>query len=246
MRKDILSDHDILEEEVIKPNQTKVIKTNASIDFTSEDLQNSQTYEEPSVPQLIKYKQQIRTENDRRLHREKLAELAKYQRNKEQSIRSDLSVKPEEIEQQKFDYDQSLSPVIIPEETKNYMKSSHQPIVKSKEEEDILNDENVFQPKKYRDRVRQRNKLPTPRANTPYIPAQQSIDVRSTLKRGDEKLVCKVCGNPVNGEDNQSIVYSQDGSGEFISYKNDQNKFEFLSQLHQHPVHFNLNLHPNQ
>jgi rubrerythrin len=238
MRKDILSDHDILEEEVIKPNQTKAIKTNASINFTSEDLQNSQTYEEPSVPQLIKYKQQIRTENDRRLHREKLAELAKYQRNKEQSIRSDLSTKPEEIEQEKFDYDQSLSPVIIPKETKNHMKS--------KEEEDILNDENVFQPRKYRDRVRQRNKLPKPRANTLYIPAQQSIDVRSTLKRGDEKLVCKVCGNPVNGEDNQSIVYSQDGSGEFISYKNDQNKFEFLSQLHQHPVHFNLNLHPNQ
>jgi rubrerythrin len=195
MRKDIRSDRDILEEEVIKPTKIKST-TNISFNSAIDDLQNTQRYDEPSVQHLIQYKQQIRIENDRRLHREKLAELARNQRKNEQYFQSDFSLKPEENQQQKLD---------------NNIKLSHKPIVKSKEEEEILNDENVFQHKQYRYKERQRNKLPTSHIHGRYI-----TDFPSSMKKSDQNLICKVCGNVINEKDNQPIVYSQQNSGKFI------------------------------
>ena len=182
MGKDIRSDRDILEEEVIKPTKTKsTTSTTADIavDSGSQDLHDAQTHDEPTVRQIIKYKQDIRTENDRRLHRENLAELAKQQREKEHFFQSDLSTKREEIQQQKV-YNDESSTQVVPAETSDN-KLSQKPIVQSKEEEEILNDENIFRPKKIRERGRHRNKLPTSSSNTPYIQGRHMTDVRSTM-----------------------------------------------------------------
>jgi hypothetical protein len=228
MRKDIRSDHDILEEEVIKPikrNSKAAATANVSINSASEDLDNTETNEEPSVPQLIKYKQQIHMEHDRRIHQEELAALAKHQRQKEGFIRSDLSAKPEEIQQQQMEEDDEISSQIVPTETRTDAKLSHKSGVKSKEEEEILNDENVFQPRKQRDRVRSRNKLSTPHPpNMPYIRGGSIGDFRSIMRKGDENIICKVCGNIANGEED-----NQHNSGEFILLKNIKINSNFFS-----------------
>lgn len=202
MRKNIRSDHDILAEESIKPVKTNS-KTAADVSMNAvpENFEYAEISEELSVPQLIKYKQQIHMENDRRIHREQLAALAKSQREKEQFIRSD-------IEQQNMD--EISSPI----ETKIDVKLSHKSsVVKSKEEEDILNDENVFQPRKQRDRIRQKTKLSTSRLNMPSIRGGSIADFRSTMRKNDENIICKVCGNIANGEDDH-----QQKSGEFIFF----------------------------
>jgi len=223
MGKDIRSDHDILEEEVIKPIKIKSYPSstdNISSNLISEDLQNAQLYEQPSVPQLIKYKQQIRTENDRRLHREKLAEVAKTQRVKEEDFQSDLSLKSDEFQQQKFiDGDEILSQQVVPSEKTVNTNLTHKPIVKSKEEEEILNDENVFKSRQNRYRERPRNKLSTQYSNTPYTRERNMPDFRSLIRKPDENIICKVCGNVIHGETNQPIIDSQKASGKFIYLK---------------------------
>lgn len=235
MRKDIRSDHDILEEEAIKPLKTNsTAAANASMNSASEDADNAETREELSIPQLIKYKQQIHMENDRRVHQKNLAALAKDQREKEEFIRSDLSAKPEEIQQQMMvEGDERSSPIEIKTNTKLPKKSS----VKSKEEEEILNDENVFQPQKQRERVRQRNKLSIPRPSMSYIRGGSIADFRSMMSAGDANIICKVCGSIANGkEDNQH------NSGEFYPFI--KSIHEFLFQWYQQHVH--LYLYPNQ
>ncbi|CAF2982272.1 unnamed protein product [Rotaria sp. Silwood2] len=209
MGKDIRSDRDILEEELIKPIKTKST-ANVSINTVSEDLQNAETHDEPSILQLIKYKQQIRIENDRRLHREKLAELAKSEREKEQ-FSLEISSKPEEISQQ-----QTLSQVVPTETTST--KLPYKPIAKSKEEEDILNDENIFQSRKPRYRGRQKNKLMPSLTNTSYLRGRPTTDFRSSLRKDDGSLICKVCGNVLNEQENQSMVHSQQVSSIPITY----------------------------
>ena len=221
MGKDIRSDHEILEEELIKPTKAKANVssiTNTDVPLTSEDPLHAETHDEPSIKQIIKYKQKIRTENDRRLHREKLAELAKQAYGKEQSLQSDLLTNPDEVhELQKSDDNQTLSNIAP---VKKVTKSSYVPIARSKEEEEILNDENIFQPRRQREKYR--NKLSTSQSNTPY-PRRQSIgDMGSTGRREDGKFmqsgVCKVCGNIMNNEDNQLVSDSRKNSGEFIDF----------------------------
>jgi len=212
MGKDIRSDRDILEEEVIKPTKLKSTTSTTAADLPfdslSQNFQDAQTHEEPSVKQIIKYKQDIRTENDRRIHREQLAELAKTQREKEHFYQSDLSTKSQDIQQQQRMYDNESSSQIVPGEISDN-KVSQKPFVKSKEEEEILNDENVFQPRKLRERGRQRNRLPTSLSNAPYIRGQNTIDFRSTMRTDQGNLICKVCGHEINREENQV-------SGQFI------------------------------
>ncbi|CAF1139987.1 unnamed protein product [Adineta steineri] len=208
--KDIRSDHDILEEEMIKPTKTKFdtsITENISDSSFTENIENQETHKEPTVQQIIKYKQNILTEKGRRLHQEKLAELARQQDEKEKFFRSDFAVNPEEIQQQDKLNDESTSQV-VPDET-NRNKVLHKPIAKSKEEEEILNDENVFQPRKQRNRGRPRNTLQTMLSTTPYIQGRHMIDPRSTMKREDGHLICKVCGNVINEGENPLLVDSK-------------------------------------
>ena len=56
--------------------------------------------------------------------------------------------------------------------------------------------------------------------NTPYQRGPPITDLRSTMRRDDGNLVCKVCGNVITGEVNQSIVQSQQVSGLSIHYEN--------------------------
>ncbi|CAF0991476.1 unnamed protein product [Rotaria magnacalcarata] len=218
LRKDIRSDRDILEEELIAPTKLKfstltIATTNASTDSVPVDLQRAETHDEPSVLQLIKYKQQVRIENDHRLHREKLAELAKSQRNKEQFFHSDASLQPDENhpyqhqQQQGLHEHEILSQVVPIESSSNRL--SHKPFAKSKEEEEILNDENIFQPRKQRLRGRPKQKLTTTLTNTLHAREPHTTNFRSTLRKDDGHLVCKVCGNKLNVQENQSMAYSQ-------------------------------------
>ena len=206
MGKDIRSDRDILEEEVIKPIETKLSvspTSDLSVVTISEDSQRAESYEIPSVTHLIKYKQQIRTENDRRLHREKLAELAKMQREKEQFIDEDDSSKSGEIQserqqqqqQQTLSHDTMLSQVVP-------TKKIHTKL--SSREEEILNDENIFRRRRHQYRARGRDKLVTSRSNTPHLPGHFVMDLRSTMKRDNGNLVCKTCGHIINGQDRVS------------------------------------------
>ncbi|CAF2583536.1 unnamed protein product [Rotaria sp. Silwood2] len=209
--KDIRSDRDILEEELLKPMKSKSktsSTTDASIYSVSEDFQYEQTHEQPSVPQLIKYKQHIRDENDRRQHREKLAAIAKQARDREQILQSDTSTKPDEFQQKQRSNDDSGLPQNVSE--KSDTKLIHKSFVKSKEEEEILNDENIFQPRRERNRERPRNRLATPRTNAPYTRQQ-------FMGRGDTNSmslipsdgICKVCGSIINNDENPSKVHSQ-------------------------------------
>lgn len=225
--KDIRSDRDILEEELIKPSKTKANiaearTTDPSAHLVSDDLQHAQTHTEPTTKQLIEYKQKIRLENDRRLHREKLAELAKTQRQKEHILQPDLQTKSSEVQQQQLDDDQKL-PHVAPERSKGI----HKPIAKSKEEEDILNDENIFQPREQRQRDRNRNKTSTSRSNSPYIRRQYVENLSSTSKKVYDTStprmqfgVCKVCGTVMNDEGDQSKDDAQQVSGKFILFFN--------------------------
>lgn len=205
MGKDIRSDRDIIDDEIIKPIKPRLSIGNLSDNLVSEDLQNTETHEEPTVSQLIKFKQQVRKENDRRIHREKLAELAQHRHKRELFCQSDQSLKPEEKS------DDHNVPLLQNESGET--KSSHKPMAKSKEEEEILKDENVFHPQKRRSRERFRNKLITSSSNTPHTRGQYVVNLGSSMKRTDGNLTCKVCGNIININDQQPIVHSQQNSG---------------------------------
>lgn len=216
MGKDIRSEHDILEEELIKPMKTKSDPTSSAATSTNsfiDELHNRETHEVPSVKQLIKYKQKIRDENDRRLHRQKLAELAKGQRGKEEMMES-ASSKSEEFQWQPQTYDSHGDENLlqaVPTARSNG-KVLHKLIAKSKEEEDILNEENVFQPKKLRYRTRQKDKSTT-LANT--------LSSRRPISRADDgSIVCKHCGHVLNGQENQDMNSSELLLSQFPDLKN--------------------------
>ena len=193
LAKDIRSDRDILEEESIKPSKHKPTTVHpTSEDSTIEGGQTAETDEESSIPQLIKYKQQIHLEHDRRIHRENLANLAKSVREKESFVQSDLSAKPEEIQRQNLEDDET-STHVVPTENQTHENASHKHAVGSKAEEDILDDENIFGPRRQRDRGRNRKK---------FSPSRQVVPI---LGRLASNLTCQVCGNRVDGNDNPSM-----------------------------------------
>jgi hypothetical protein len=225
LRKNIRSDRDIIEEELIKPHKTKAnisSTTNMPVNSVPENFEHAQSHEEPSVKQLIKYKQKILIEKDRRLHQVKLAELAKQKRDKEEILQSGLFTKSGEVQQQQQQSgDDHTLPHAVPQTSST--KSGHKLIVKSKDEEEILNDENIFQPRGRRQRERGRYNLSTSPSNTPYARKQYMGDFALSTKRGDENSmptmqfgVCKVCGSVMNNAGNQSIRYSQQISSKYI------------------------------
>ena len=228
--KNIRSDRDILDEEVIKP--TKAAADSAPVDSTpvdplSTDQPPPEIGQQPSVLQLVKYKQQIRTENDRRAHRQELADLAKRQRDKEGVSQSDLSVAPTDIHQQEEDKEQGLGEEPIPTsaipETGAVPVAQKSLIPQSKEEEEILNDENVFRARTQKPRTRARNKMNTSRANTPFIRGRDGADFAGTMRRGEERSapimqfgVCKKCGSMMDTENNPTSADDQRASGELV------------------------------
>jgi hypothetical protein len=221
MGKDVRSDRDILDEELIKPMKPKTnisSAANASAYSVLENLQHAETHEEPPVIQLIKYKQHIYTENRRREHRQKLANLANGANNTEQMLQPDLCIQPIEEQQQKKSDDNRILSQVKP--NTNSTQVAYKPIAKSKEEEEILNDENVFHPRRQRPRERKRNKASTSPSNTPRIGGR---DRGLSMRKEDPNripmmqfCICKVCKKIVPNEDDQAVSYSQQVSGEFI------------------------------
>ena len=230
MGKNIRSDRDILDEEVIKPFKTATDSAPAdsmSVDPLATDDAHLETQEQPSVLQLVKYKQQIRTENDRRVHRQKLADLAKHQRDKERRLQWDLNATPADTIQQEEEKEQELGEEPAPSsaipEQSSVKVARKSAIVQSKEEEDILNDENVFQTRKQKPRTRARNRMNTSRSNTPFIRGRDGVDFAATLRRGDDRSapimqfgVCKKCGSMMDAENNPTSGDCQRQSGELI------------------------------
>ena len=101
----------------------------------------------------------------------------------------------------------------------------HKPVVKSKDEEDILNDENIFHSRRERVRGRMRTKILTSRANSPNLRQQNLSQFASLMKKGDQNSipimqfgVCKVCGNIINNQANQSLPYNQQISSKYIDF----------------------------
>jgi rubrerythrin len=207
--KDIHSDRDILDEEVIQPmkindNSSSIAST--STDSIMDDLQSIPTHEQPTVLQLIKYKHQIRIESDRRLHRQKLADLLNIHADKERVLQPDLLTKYDDVttyeqnQQQRHDTDGSIARKVLPDETRQ--TSTGNVMVTSKEENELLNDENVFQTQKQRVKRRARHEVHTSRSHTPHLRqgssarlSAQMHQVNQTSMSKKQFTVCNKCGN---------------------------------------------------
>ncbi|UJR28467.1 hypothetical protein I4U23_009706 [Adineta vaga] len=220
--KDIRSDHDILQEEFLKPKKQNASSTHAHMYPTSEDLQQLQTHEEPSAQQLIKYKEQIHTENHRRQHREKLANLAKQIYDRERILQPDLVTVSEEVQQDQMLGDDHTQSHVVSTGTST-TKPTHKPMVKSTAEEEFLNDENIFHPRRQRHRQRHNNNALTSRTDAPYSHRQSIVYFGSSRRQEDgdrmalmQDCVCKACGNIINTEDLRR--YSQQLSGILIFF----------------------------
>lgn len=194
LAKNIRSDHDILEEELIQP-----MKTKENLPIKTDNQIETQTHEEPSVKQLIKYKQNIRLENDRRLHREHLASLATAAREKEQISLPNVSKMPIEVPQEGEQMPADPSSKNVVSATGNAQQIIRS-IGLSKQEEEILNDENIFQPRQNRDRTRTKRSM-SPSAS-PSGQKQFLGDLTKTIRKNLNAAppmmqfgVCKVCGS---------------------------------------------------
>ena len=150
------------------------------MDNNSKDVQQLETHDEPSVRQLVKYKQNIHTENKRRRHREELAELAKQIHDREEIFQQDNVTEANDKKQV---------------ETHN-AELTTQP----KAEEDVLNEEDVFQSRKLRFRQRHKNRSLTTR----------TFEDGNGLPRM-HGCICQVCGSVMNDEDSRR--YSRQLSG---------------------------------
>ncbi|CAF1429756.1 unnamed protein product [Adineta ricciae] len=170
--KNIRSDHDILQDELLTRKKLHTPTLNVNMDNISEDVQQLETHDEPSVRQLVKYKQNIHTENKRRRHREELAELAKQIHDRE------------EIFQQ--------NNVAEANDKKQFETNDTERTAQPKAEEDVLNEEDVFQSRKQRFRERHTNKSLTTRTfeNGNKVPRMYGC-------------VCQVCGSVMNDEDSK-------------------------------------------
>ena len=204
--KDIQTDHDIIEEELIKPSEMKTDASTAEPMVTSEDPQVAQTHDQPNLVQLVKYKQQLRTENDRRLHRRKLADLALTKRKEEDVLQSEVQTTSDDVEEQIYEQRQKLNLESneIPMTTDEKSTKIGPMGTKSKEEEEMLDDENVFQERKQRTRMRSRRQGNLSDSNTPRLRENPDIGL-NTLRRLNSKStpimqfsLCKKCGAIIN------------------------------------------------
>lgn len=225
--KDIESDRDILEQELLKPskNKAKIMSTSLNpTDPALDDPHDIEGHTQPTVKQLIDYKQKIRLENDRRLHRQNLADLARKEREKVQILQPDLDKSAEIRQQQQQQPDEEDRKSTRLALQASAMRSTEKTVAKSKEEEEVLHDENIFRPQRQRNRERQRNR--TSRSNSPYLRREFSRNLSSTMGKGlntstpvTQFVICKVCGNTINTEGDQSQRDVRQVSGKWISLR---------------------------
>ena len=203
--KNIQSDHDILQKELIVPVKSgddsshhDDLKTD---DPMLEDKQQLQSRQGPSVQQLIEYKQHIQMENNRRLHRENLAKMAETRRNEEQILTTNTPVNGDGVPEGGFKPENGIgSSRTVPD--KRNVKPLQKPVATSREEEELLNEETHFGSGKRRLTERNRSKVTAVGANVAYLTRGMTNRRLSTMK----PLVCKVCGNVMESEANQSLT----------------------------------------
>lgn len=186
-----------------------IIAPSTSTDHAPNDPHRPETHEQPTVKQLIEYKRQIRLENDRRAHRQQLADLAKKEREKLHVLQPDLA-KPIDLEhhqQHKTDGGRRASDVASATDASRSIKK---PIAASKNEEEILNEENIFQPRRHRIRDRQRPKTSTVGSDSPILRREHAGSISAAMRTRNQSLnplaqlgICKVCGNTMNVEGDQ-------------------------------------------
>lgn len=197
--KDLVSDRDIIDEELIRP-MNSLLESSATGNNSSEpmhdDSQDNETHQEPSVIQLIKYKQQIRLDNDRRLHHKTLANLAKHQWDIERAVQYDQIVTPtvaegREINQDQQVNDENMVSQVVSE--KSARQTSDTAItITSKEEEEVLNDEDLTLSRNARRRIRMSRNQATSRMKM----------VRSPLSPMVRFSICKKCSMTIDEEPN--------------------------------------------
>ena len=206
MGKDLRSDHDILEEELIPPTRTKAERPLIDDPMTPSQLDDSDqpsTDEQPTALQLIKYKQHIRTEQGRQLHRKGLAELAEKRRIEEEILHTPAA--PEDSDEVSKRMRRSRA------DHKHHHHGDHFEADKEKaealrkvpvgaEEEEILNEELRFDSRIPREKERGKRKTSLSRSHSPNVYAQELMNTARSLPIM-QFFVCKVCGNVMNSVD---------------------------------------------
>ena len=210
--KDIHSDHDILEQESIKPSEKQrkaITAPSYSSEFAPDDPHKLEPGQKPTTKQLIEYKKQIRLENDRRAHRQQLADLAKKEREKFRSLQPD-PLKPVELHHQQYENIKSAGSLSGVVSATDGSQSIQRPIAASREEEEILNEEDIFQPRRQRVRDRERPKTSRSRSNTPLMRKGYAGNLGATMRAGNQTSdplaqfgICKVCGNKMGNAGDQ-------------------------------------------
>lgn len=197
--KNIQTQHDIIDEEVIKPIEKaeKLLPVEyTSIESIENESENNEIQQEPTVLQLIKYKQQIRLDNDRRLHHQALANIAQEQWEIERSLEYDESEPSVNVTPQENASDKNPNDETIREKNstnKDAVKTVSTTFVRSREEEEILNEEDVThqQNRRYRPRT-----VPRP-AEMPMMKTMQK-QLLNTVQTG----ICKKCGGSLDDQGN--------------------------------------------
>ena len=204
---------------MIKPSEKKLKAITApehSTEYAPDDPHQVEPDNHPNAKQLIDYKKKLRLEQDRRSHRQQLADVAKQEREKLRSLQPDL-IKPIELQHQqehKTDGDPRASGAARDHDAAQPIRKA---IAASTVEEEILNDEDIFQPRRQRVRDRQQSNS---RSNTPLVRKAYTGNLGATLRAGYQHStlqtpygVCKVCGNVMNIEGDQLKNDAQRVSG---------------------------------
>ena len=207
--KNIRSNRDILEDEIIKPTRTHDHDLKKDLDDQNTDQYSDDTSskQEPTTLQLIRYKQQIRLENDRRLHREKLAELAQQVGAEEKLLQTNEAPtvidNRREVKHAKSTHMNADDELHL-NQMKMFAKSRLAPL-----EKELLDDEMNFDSTLRREKTIMR-KLQNPLALSSTLSLGQHV-LESTIARRNSifgalpiirMLTCQNCGSTINVDQN--------------------------------------------
>lgn len=211
MGKDLRSESDIIDEELIQPTRARE-ETHPTHDrMVPIDLENPDlppTHDQPTTSQLIKYKQNIRTQFNRRAHRKQLADIAQQKRAEEDFIHvSAQSENSDEVaKRMRRSRDQHRHHEAHPE-TENGKDEQPKIVALGAEEQEILNEELRFDSGLPRERERGKRKTSLSRSHSPNVYAQDLMNTSRSLPMM-QFFVCKVCGNVMkNGEKIESSKF---------------------------------------
>jgi hypothetical protein len=184
--------------------QTSSIIDRSSTDSTSDGFERSEGQDEPSTLKLIRYKQHIHFENERRRHREQLAEKAQQIHNQEQSLimkNSSIDINTTVRQTDRNENVQSLS-----HDVSDVTRATHSDkSTMKRNENDIVNEEIIFESDQYRRKDRKKNKLLRSFSITYDVHGgnRMNSDISMTASQNQfmptiQFIVCKSCGNMID------------------------------------------------